>query len=312
MIRLGLFSLFLSIIATVMLVPASVRATATAPATCMEGYVWRQADATDHVCVTPAQRDQAASENAATGLKNADGTCVQGYVWRQANPTDHVCVTPAQRSQFAAENAAEASHTVSVAAANTVSAGTRLPAQLTSDQLRRMAAATVRVTLRKVRLRNISAAGLDALHANLFSRQFKVEQAGHGEALMAAAKKVAGPCTPGITAIDKSAPSAVTLTPTPPNNEITISGCGFGTSQSTVRIYGPGFPQSTLTVNFGTTAASWRQWIRQSPESLTSQARSRSWLRRTGRLSCRPAGSVFMRPATPTILTCCRPFPEMR
>ena len=86
MIRLGLFSLFLSIIATVMLVPASVRATATAPATCMEGYVWRQADATDHVCVTPAQRDQAASENAATGLKNADGTCVQGYVWRQANP----------------------------------------------------------------------------------------------------------------------------------------------------------------------------------------------------------------------------------
>jgi hypothetical protein len=33
----------------------------------VQGYVWRQVDATDHVCVTPAQRSEAAAENAVAG-----------------------------------------------------------------------------------------------------------------------------------------------------------------------------------------------------------------------------------------------------
>jgi hypothetical protein len=87
-----------------------------APNTCAAGYVWRRGDGADYVCVTPAQRDQIAIENAVTGVKNADGTCVAGYVWRQVDATDHVCVTPAQRREAAAQNAAATSHRLSSAA----------------------------------------------------------------------------------------------------------------------------------------------------------------------------------------------------
>jgi hypothetical protein len=75
--------------------------------------------------VTPAQRNQAANENAVTDLKKPDGTCIAGYVWRVADLADHVCVTPAQRSQAAAQNAAAASHTLS--SASTVAPLVRLP-----------------------------------------------------------------------------------------------------------------------------------------------------------------------------------------
>jgi hypothetical protein len=33
------------------------------PDTCLEGFVWRQADPTDHVCVTPETRSEAAYDN---------------------------------------------------------------------------------------------------------------------------------------------------------------------------------------------------------------------------------------------------------
>ena len=36
-----------------------------APGVCRQGYVWRQAGATDHVCVAPQTRKQAAADNAA-------------------------------------------------------------------------------------------------------------------------------------------------------------------------------------------------------------------------------------------------------
>ena len=79
---------------------------------CLEGYVWRQAYAGDYVCVTPANRSQAAADNAAAVSRVQQGggaygqyTCGQGYVWRQVVPDDYTCVTPAVRSQAADDNA---------------------------------------------------------------------------------------------------------------------------------------------------------------------------------------------------------------
>ncbi|KAH0545391.1 hypothetical protein FGG08_000532 [Glutinoglossum americanum] len=81
------------------------------PDTCLEGWVWREAVAGDHVCVTPAIRAAAATDNSrAASRRNPSGgpfgpdTCLQGYVWREATPTDHVCVTPATRTQTANDN----------------------------------------------------------------------------------------------------------------------------------------------------------------------------------------------------------------
>jgi hypothetical protein len=79
---------------------------------CKPGFVWRQAYAGDHVCVTPQARQQAASDNqSAPPRRTASGQCVKGYVWRQANPQDHVCVTPQTRARTAQENASAATHT---------------------------------------------------------------------------------------------------------------------------------------------------------------------------------------------------------
>src|SRR5437667_1098630 len=68
------------------------------------GWVWREAYANDHVCVTVETRSQAATDNAlAASRRDRNGgpfgpdTCIQGFVWREANPTDYVCVTPATR-----------------------------------------------------------------------------------------------------------------------------------------------------------------------------------------------------------------------
>jgi hypothetical protein len=86
------------------------------PDTCASGYVWRDAFAGDHICVTPASRNQAASDNAAAASRvNPNGaygpnTCVNGYVWRVARSTDLVCVTPAVRTQTANENANPSAH----------------------------------------------------------------------------------------------------------------------------------------------------------------------------------------------------------
>ncbi len=79
--------------------------------TCVPGYVWREAVPGDHVCVTPATRDQAAYDNAHAAervdpVNHSYGpdTCIQGYVWREAVPGDHVCVTPEVRDQTALDN----------------------------------------------------------------------------------------------------------------------------------------------------------------------------------------------------------------
>lgn len=81
------------------------------PNTCAEGYVWRDADQQDYICVAPATRAQAAADNAAASGRHVAGsaTCKPGYVWREAFPNDQVCVTPATRAEAAADNAANGS-----------------------------------------------------------------------------------------------------------------------------------------------------------------------------------------------------------
>jgi hypothetical protein len=79
---------------------------------CPQGYVWREASPSDHVCVTPLQRMRAAAQNAAaaahvnqTDHTYGPKTCVSGYVWREAYVGDVVCVMPAERDAAKNENA---------------------------------------------------------------------------------------------------------------------------------------------------------------------------------------------------------------
>jgi hypothetical protein len=81
------------------------------PLTCLDGFVWRQATASDHVCVTPEVRAQTARDNALAPSRRSStsGTfgpdlCVAGYVWREAVPGDQVCVTPATWQQVHDDN----------------------------------------------------------------------------------------------------------------------------------------------------------------------------------------------------------------
>jgi len=79
---------------------------------CKPGFVWRQANAQDHVCVTPQMRTQIMADNKMSPLHTAaNGMCVRGYVWRQANAQDHVCVVPQTHTATAADNAASPSRT---------------------------------------------------------------------------------------------------------------------------------------------------------------------------------------------------------
>lgn len=83
--------------------------------TCISGYVWREANPSDHVCVTPGVRGQTAQDNAAAAgrvdPKGASGpnSCKQGFVWRNAYPGDAVCVTINVRNEASADNAAASS-----------------------------------------------------------------------------------------------------------------------------------------------------------------------------------------------------------
>ncbi len=88
-----------------------------ASGTCKDSYVWRKIRSNDKVCVTPASKAQADSDNAAAASRLATSTygpdtCESGYVWRDAFAGDHVCVIPATRSQAAADNVAAASRWV--------------------------------------------------------------------------------------------------------------------------------------------------------------------------------------------------------
>ncbi len=91
---------------------ARVTITSEMPDRCITGYVWREANASDKVCVTPAIRAQtreenrlAASRRSPTGGAYGPNTCLQGFVWREAFSGDFACVPPSSRTQAQQDNA---------------------------------------------------------------------------------------------------------------------------------------------------------------------------------------------------------------
>ena len=86
--------------------PAQRSAAVRAVAKYQSGYVWREANSSDLVCVTPASRAKVAEENrtAAQGVQpGAAPTCRSGLVWREAFSGDVVCV-PGRRTEVREEN----------------------------------------------------------------------------------------------------------------------------------------------------------------------------------------------------------------
>jgi M6 family metalloprotease-like protein len=88
--------------------PTRVNWTEYGPLTCKEGYVWRAADHLDYVCVTPANRQAAADENAAAASHRSGSGCAHNYVERGAYPGDNVCVTQSEHDQAQSDNKAAA------------------------------------------------------------------------------------------------------------------------------------------------------------------------------------------------------------
>ena len=91
--------------------PLVARNCASGPGTCAQGFVWREASPSDHVCVTPQVRQQTAADNRQAAARRQPGggasgpdTCRQGFVWREAFANDHVCVTPQTRGRTAQDN----------------------------------------------------------------------------------------------------------------------------------------------------------------------------------------------------------------
>lgn len=89
-----------------------------AAAACNPGYVWRDAQDGDGVCVTPDDRAEAKAQNAnAANNRRVGGgaygpnTCRDGYVWREAFAGDVVCVTPHEREKARQQNAESPRHT---------------------------------------------------------------------------------------------------------------------------------------------------------------------------------------------------------
>ncbi|MFI6479974.1 hypothetical protein ACIBH1_18715 [Nonomuraea sp. NPDC050663] len=100
-----------------MLLPTTAAQAAPGPETCRQGYVWRVARAADLVCVTPAMRDEVATDNhhaAGRWVEGAYGphTCAVPYVWRNAFAGDDVCVTTDMRNRVARDNAASSDRKV--------------------------------------------------------------------------------------------------------------------------------------------------------------------------------------------------------
>lgn len=96
--------------------PAAAEPLPYGPDTCIQGLVWREARPGDTVCVTPAVRDQVATQNANPG-SNKDPlagsgplSCSQGFVWREAFDGDAICVPTAFRQQMWDANAAAQSN----------------------------------------------------------------------------------------------------------------------------------------------------------------------------------------------------------
>lgn len=73
---------------------------------CKKGFVWREAQPGDQVCVTEEIRQQTAADNrrAAQRRERGSDTCKSGFVFREAVEGDRVCVTPEAREQARLDN----------------------------------------------------------------------------------------------------------------------------------------------------------------------------------------------------------------
>jgi hypothetical protein len=98
-------------VGTVTPASATITITSAMAGRCLQGYVWREANPLDHVCVPPSIRTQAQQDNEAAVSRRQPGggpygpdTCRQGFVWREAFLGDHVCVDPGTRSQTQQDN----------------------------------------------------------------------------------------------------------------------------------------------------------------------------------------------------------------
>jgi hypothetical protein len=80
--------------------PQNPARSVSGPNTCKAGYVWREADESDWVCVSMATRTQVQKDNA----RATRGPCEAGLVSREAFPGDRVCVTAAVRAQTIKDN----------------------------------------------------------------------------------------------------------------------------------------------------------------------------------------------------------------
>ena len=75
-------------------IPSAAGAADNGPATCLNGYVWREPFAGDTVCVTPETRARAAQDNAAAASRRDPSAgygpygCQSGYVWREARASE--------------------------------------------------------------------------------------------------------------------------------------------------------------------------------------------------------------------------------
>jgi hypothetical protein len=75
------------------------------PNTCASGYVFREADDLDYICVTQAVRAQTLRENASAAANKSGSGCRTGFVPRRAWLQDETCVSPQSAAQAAADNA---------------------------------------------------------------------------------------------------------------------------------------------------------------------------------------------------------------
>lgn len=88
---------------------ATARVSITSSLPCRPGFVWRNAQRTDQVCVTRAIRERVRTDNDAAlarRLSRTSEACRSGFVWRGAFEGDRVCVEPATRTQAREDNAA--------------------------------------------------------------------------------------------------------------------------------------------------------------------------------------------------------------
>lgn len=98
---------------------STFRKEAYGPNTCKSGFVWREADNSDYVCVTGATRTAAKNDNLAhptrvepicktspSSCGYGANQCKVGFVWRDAFPGDQICVLASVRDAAKADNAA--------------------------------------------------------------------------------------------------------------------------------------------------------------------------------------------------------------